>query len=149
MVSDTLPQHFNTSDGHYEGGKQCLLKQLKSGKGSAIQQYNNATESLFSTFCNAEEDCSRRHERTCTVNRTSTEYRTVYKHLVDNNCTERLERYRGHSTVSGRILRWNIADLFDVPQWHYDNGDCSHFCYIPPLYEAAFERLDLLLPPFE
>ena len=46
--------------------------------------------------------------------------------------------------MTGKILQWNIADLFDVQQWHFDNNDCSHFCYLLPLYESAFERLGLL-----
>ncbi len=71
----------------------------------------------------------------------------MYKFLLHNNCSDRLERFDKISIISSRVLRWNIADLFDVPQWHAGEGDCSHFCYVTPLYEAAFERLWLLLSP--
>mmetsp|Transcript_30025 Transcript_30025/g.63669 ORF Transcript_30025/g.63669 Transcript_30025/m.63669 type:complete len:102 (+) Transcript_30025:1431-1736(+) len=91
------------------------------------------------------QSCGHRLEHTCTVDRNSIEYRTVYKFLLENNCIERLERYTSNSSATGNILRWNIADMFDVPTWHHSSGDCSHYCYVPPLYEAAFERLDLLL----
>lgn len=142
----TLPQHFDTVDGHHERGVNCSLSPRKLPNSTVIQNYNRAAEDGFATFCSAQQhDCGLAH--TCTVNRTSMEYRTVYKYLVDNNCTERQERFEeGEPNVTGKILRWNIADLFDEPLWHQDNGDASHFCYIPPLYEAAFQRLELLLP---
>ena len=112
-----------------------------------IQNFNKATDEAFSTFCEinqTQQPCGgsdSRHEHVCTVNRTSMEYRTVYKMLVDDNCTdtERIKRFEeGDSIVKGRILRWNIADLFDAPQWHAGaatteaaNADCSHFCFVP------------------
>ena len=147
----TLPQHFDTIDGHYERGTNCSLEQMKSSPDeNMIQNYNKAINDEFSMLCDSQpQSCSRRLERMCTVNRTSMEYRTVYKFLVENNCTKRLERFQGNSNVTGKILQWNIADLFDVPLWHFSNNDCSHFCYIPPLYEAVFERLGLLLPPLD
>ena len=37
--------------------------------------------------------------------------------------------------------------MFNVPMWHISNGDCSHFFCVPPLYEAALKRLELMLPP--
>jgi hypothetical protein len=154
-----LPQHFNSTDGHYEEGLGCSLKQLRPKSGmigqQEIQNYNNVTNSIFLESCHLTTQekertpsCAKQHhEYDCTVNRTSVEYSTVYKFLLEHNCTARLARFqdRVESIVTGRILRWNIADLFDVPDWHSTNGDCSHFCYVMPLYEAAFERLDLLL----
>ena len=156
-----LPQHFNSTDGTYEEGLGCSLKPLRpSGMfgQQEIQNYNNVTDSIFLENCHLTTQEERtppscvkqHHEYDCTVNRTSMEYRTIYKFLLEQNCTARLARFQADhnegSIVTGRILRWNIADLFDVPEWHSGKGDCSHFCYVPPLYEAAFERLDLLLP---
>jgi hypothetical protein len=47
-------------------------------------------------------------------------------------CEERLERFRRvNPIVTGSILQWNVADLFDIPSWHAGPGDCSHFCYVP------------------
>lgn len=150
-----LPQHFNTSDGHFDSpgdSKTCSLQHRKpEGSNSTMfQNYNRIYNKAFATLCNTKQhnssDCGP-YMHTCTVNRTNVEYPTVYKYYVDSQCCEkRLERYnKGNGTVTGTILRWNIADLFDEPQWHASTGDCSHFCYIPALYEAAFERLDLLL----
>ena len=72
----------------------------------------------------------------CTVNQTSTDYRTVYKMLIDNNYTEEsaiMKRFNTEKPIkTGRILQWNIADIFDVPQWHASNDDCSHFCFVLP-----------------
>jgi len=40
------------------------------------------------------------------------------RRLVGNYCTDRLEIYKeGNSTVTGNILKWNIADLSDAPFW--------------------------------
>lgn len=134
-VRSTLPQHFNTSDGHHEQGKLCTLKHWKLSDDEAIQSYNKATESAFSKFCNeshTQTPFDHRLEHDCTVNRTSVEYRTVYNFLRENNCTKRLERFEGNPIATGKILRWNVADLFDQPQWHHSINDCSHFCYITP-----------------
>jgi len=158
-----LPQHFSTFDGHYEKGKEvnCSsnpLKLISSTRGPVIQNYNKAHEEAFSSFCDdggnllqnetSSSACGRR-EQYCTVNRTSVDYPTAYKFLSDNNFTRHMEQFRGgydgkgSNMVTGKILRWNVADLFNVGQWHI--SDCSHYCYVPPLYEAAFERLLLLL----
>ena len=159
-----MPQHFNTyglglDDGHYtEGNNHSDCNQTKKWKipgQLSIQNYNNATDRAFAKYCNSTNHLKEqqsyyasRYEHECTVNQTSLEYpRTVYNYLKENNCTKRLERFTkegGSSLTTGTILRWNIADLFDVPQWHH--GDCSHFCYVMPVYEAAFERLLYLLP---
>lgn len=178
-----LPQHFDTVDGHHEGGKKCSLKQMQSthpnnnttahGQYEAIQKYNKAANHGFATFCDnnhanehqrqlqqeKSSSCTNNNfEHTCTVNRTNMEYRTVYRFLVENNCTKQLNKryFTGNNDSNssttlrgGKILRWNIDNLFDHPQWHVGDTDCSHFCYIPPMYEAAFERLDMLLPELE
>ena len=148
-----LPQHFNTIDGHWTTeGSNCSLQTWKGEDDDEreIQLYNIAAKYAFLTNCvTMDRDppyCSHHHEYNCTVDRTSLDYRTVYKYFLDNNCTEQLARFKQPSNITGRVLQWNIADLFDVPYWHASDGDCSHFCYMVPLYEAAFERLGLLLP---
>jgi hypothetical protein len=90
---------------------------------------------------------------------------------------ERLRLNNLHGQLTGTIYRWNIFNLFDVEWWHIDNMDCkfrvlhvmisivavsyafylkywfvaraqgTHVCYIPQLFEAAFERLLILLAP--
>ena len=106
---------------------------------------------LYEEYLHEHQSCKNRiHGYTCSLNRTTLAYRTVYKHLHENNCTERMQRYHENDgNITGTILKWNIADIFDEPSWHFDQADCSHFCYVPPLYEAAFERLELLLPPLD
>mmetsp|Transcript_13429 Transcript_13429/g.29162 ORF Transcript_13429/g.29162 Transcript_13429/m.29162 type:complete len:292 (-) Transcript_13429:138-1013(-) len=150
-----LPQHFDNDDGHFgKAGDQCsLLPRKPSGSDAVIQEYNKLYNNEFAKFCNVQQnqstsDCGE-YEHTCTVDRTSMDYPTPYKYFIDSKCCEkRLNRLRkGNTSVTGTILRWNIADLFDVPLWHASKGDCSHFCYVPQLYEAAFERLRLLLLP--
>ncbi|KAL7552226.1 hypothetical protein ACHAWF_016996, partial [Thalassiosira exigua] len=155
----TLPQHFDTPVGHYEEHRTCSLRPLNHPDRKIVQEYNRATERGFVEMCdNPEEErtedmgshCDGRlRGRACAANVTSVAYRTVYRHLSEHNCTGRLGRYREmRANATGRILRWDVADLFDVPRWHAGlGGDCSHFCYVPPLFEAAFERLELLLPP--
>lgn len=73
------------------------------------------------------------------------------KYWLDNNCTERIEhemnRLNNETTATGSILRWDVFNLFDNVKWHSQDMDCSHFCYIPTLYDNAFERLELLVAP--
>ena len=128
-----LPQHFDSSDGHYEKNKNCSSKPLNlinSTQGHVIQNYNKAYDRAFSTLCNndtspPQTSCDHL-EHICTMNRTSMDYPTVYKFLSDNNFTKHMERFRdGNNIVTGKILRWNIADLFNVPQWHATFSDCK------------------------
>ena len=101
-------------------------------------------------YCNNTQKAhaSNKYEVECIMNQTSEDYQTVYNFFKTNNCTKRRKEVEDDNPIkTGAILRWNIADLFDVPQWH--ESDCSHFCYVMPAYEAAFERLDLLLPSLD
>ena len=160
FIRSTLPQHFDTFNGHYNyrEGTECSLKRRKPPNGNAssvIQKYNRAVQYGFDKYCsskgselpNSEEVkrdtegdqieplslCSIDHlQHTCTLDMTSVKYRTVYKMLIDNNLTEGLGSYKENPVKTARILRWNIADIFDVPQWHVLKTDCSHFCYVPP-----------------
>ncbi|KAL7540222.1 hypothetical protein ACHAXR_009953 [Thalassiosira sp. AJA248-18] len=153
-----LPQHFNTSDGHFREGKGCSILTRKkpnlSHADATIQLYNTFYNKAFAEFCNvlldqtSPSECES-YEVRCTVNRISQKFPTLFKYYTNERCCEkRLERLKnGNATVSGTILRWNIADIFDVPLWHASGSDCSHFCYVPALYETAFERLRFLLPP--
>lgn len=176
-----LPQHFNTTDGHYQKGKTCSLAQLllqnhptetRKGNGvtrQAIQNYNQAYDEVFGDSCEpVPGSCNGlTYQHSCTMNLTSTNYRTVYKYLLDSNVTEgthylqknniteglrhygRMMRSNHTNIMTANVLRWNVADLFDVPIWHAGSMDCSHFCYVPNLYEAAFERLSLLLAGYD
>mmetsp|Transcript_847 Transcript_847/g.1986 ORF Transcript_847/g.1986 Transcript_847/m.1986 type:complete len:111 (-) Transcript_847:8-340(-) len=104
-------------------------------------------ENVFQEACLAKpSSCKQSHEYHCSVNITTTAYKTVYEYALKRNLTDKLLEYEGvEKNVTGLILRWNIADLFDVPTWHYASTDCTHFTYVPPLFEAAFHRLHMLL----
>ena len=165
-----LPQHFATDDGHFHGGKT-----LRNHSCSAIddkdnyrsqQVYNKVYDEAFSKLCQTEQQIDEttkqscdHHMHSCKVKPAAeVDYQTIHKFWRDNNCTEHIERERlrlislsgteeKQVSVTGTILRWSIFDLFDERRWHSNDSDCSHFCYIPSLFEAAFERLELLLSP--
>jgi len=142
-----LPQHFNSFDGHYQNGDN--FTDCNQFTKRPNQNYNKAIDHAFDMYCNnTQKTHANKYEVECTMNQTSEEYRTVYNFFKTNNCTKRRKEVEDDNPIkTGAILRWNIADLFDVPQWH--ESDCSHFCYVMPAYEAAFERLDLLLPSLD
>ena len=157
-----LPQHFDTvlGDGHYPPKNSVngtctafdLLDSSSSSNGTnaSIQNFNRIAEEGFSQIC--QETVPSCHDNTfqynCAMNVTSTSYRTIYNHFIDNNLTSKADELKSQypgGTVEGSILYWDIASLFNVAEWHHDDGDCSHFCYVPNLYEEAFRRLDWLL----
>ena len=55
--------------------------------------------------------CNPSHGYCCPVNITTTAYKTTYEYSTD-----KLLAYEGvEKNVTGLVLRWNIADLFDAP----------------------------------
>lgn len=165
-----LPQNFATKDGHFYGWKKLKKQHTCSpiDKGTLQQQaYNKVYDESFSNMCQHDQDddeatqsCGRFRYR-CTVNPlVQSEYQTISNFWRTNNCTNQIKREKsrlnsinndtkgavGH--ITGTVHRWNVFNLFDVEWWHSKDMDCSHVCYIPPLFEAAFERLELLLSPF-
>lgn len=157
-----LPQHFDTSSGNYitkeldqVKNKTCVpLKDPKSK-----QPYNDKYEEAFSILCSKDlriENNPMHLEcndiwQSCTVNVTSRDYYTVYSYWLRNNLTDDIEAFKRRNEnemTTGKIYRWNIFDLFNVPTWHAENSDCTHFCFVASMYEAAFHRLDLLLSAF-
>mmetsp|Transcript_8792 Transcript_8792/g.19705 ORF Transcript_8792/g.19705 Transcript_8792/m.19705 type:complete len:395 (-) Transcript_8792:303-1487(-) len=153
-----LPQNFATEDGHFKRWNQLKKGHTCSAidKGNPFKQqvYNKVYDEAFSKLCQlgqqinvTEEQTCDEYRHICKVNPTAeVDYQTIYNFWRVNNCTERIESERSES-VTGTIFRWSIFNLFDVEWWHSKDMDCSHVCYIPPLFEAAFERLELLLSP--
>ena len=147
-----LPQHFDTVDGHYKDdgkSKRCKPIPREQYRGRAVQEYNRRYDRVFDRICNASTapgECAP-YEMTCTARRTDPGLSSLHRYYVDSGCCrarrERLERLP--DKVTGRVLRWDVADLFDVPSWHVDDADCSHFCYVPGLFGEAFGRLAVLL----
>ncbi|KAL3793881.1 hypothetical protein HJC23_002128 [Cyclotella cryptica] len=156
-----LPQHFDTTDGHfYEWDNlptnHSCVSLTREGSDFSQQVYNAVYDQVFASMCKEpgnsvlQESCSR-FKHVCDVDLMSVEFQTIFKYWLDNNCTERVEREKrrlnNDTTVTGSILRWNIFNLFENIKWHSKDMDCSHFCYIPSLFDNAFERLELLVAP--
>mmetsp|Transcript_28673 Transcript_28673/g.46549 ORF Transcript_28673/g.46549 Transcript_28673/m.46549 type:complete len:238 (+) Transcript_28673:3-716(+) len=162
-----LPQHFPTRDGHFYGWKKMQKDSCSfiDKRNSGFQQiYNKVYDEAFSKLCQPRQQMGERagqlcyhHSHRCEINPLGdVGYQTIYNFWRTNNCTEQMEReqlrlakWNGikEKHVTGTILRWNVFNLFDQTKWHSKDLDCSHFCYIPPLFEAAFERLELLISP--
>eukprot|EP00578_Thalassiosira_sp_NH16_P030140 CAMPEP_0181078204 /NCGR_PEP_ID=MMETSP1071-20121207/1361_1 /TAXON_ID=35127 /ORGANISM="Thalassiosira sp., Strain NH16" /LENGTH=801 /DNA_ID=CAMNT_0023159503 /DNA_START=172 /DNA_END=2577 /DNA_ORIENTATION=- len=165
-----LPQHFATTDGHFYGWKKLKKEHTCSpiGKNNKTQQvYNKVYDEAFSEMCQLEQQIDSTANQSCDQSRhrckvnpvAEVDYQTTFKFWNDNNCTKRIEREQLRLSnfsggigehgdhVTGTIHRWNIFNLFDVEWWHSKDMDCSHVCYVPSLFEAAFERLELLLSP--
>ena len=147
-------EHFDTLDGHYrkhlgEESTHCATLKGKYSNNSEVQLYMKTHNRAFSKLCNRESKSCGQLQHTCTVNTKSTDLFTVYWYWIRNNLTAELQQVENaESNVTGNILMWPLFDLFDVPMWHIDNFDCTHFCYVPALYDAAFERLELLLSEY-
>ena len=152
---DILPQHFDSANGNYppkDSSGKCRSFN-KSQDSMPIQSFNIAASKGFSEHCKSttsDDLCHIPHRYICTMNVTATNCRTVYKHLTENNVTIKAEALKKkyeteEGMAKGNILHWSIADLFNVPEWHASDTDCSHYCYIPAIYEAAFSRLNWLL----
>ncbi|MCP4746578.1 MAG: hypothetical protein GY874_10640 [Desulfobacteraceae bacterium] len=162
-----LPQHFPTNDGHFYGWNKMRKDScaaINGGSSGHQQVYNKIYDDAFSKLCRTERQIDEMTKQSCNHRRHSCKvnpvaevnYQTIYNFWRDNGCTEQIERELSRLSnlngieerhVIGTIFRWSIFDLFDVTRWHSKDMDCSHFCYIPPLFEAAFERLELLLLP--
>ena len=174
----SLPQHFDTPDGHYPDRKakvkQCVAikEDYISQQNNTGQEYTKIHDRAFSSFCSSESSLCGHLQHTCTVNTHAVDVLSVYYYWVKNNLKSELEHAKHmNPNVTGNILEWPLFDLFDVPMWHAKgkscrpvrfichvasiqpsyhhkfivDDDCSHYCYVPALYEAAFQRLDLLL----
>lgn len=151
-----LPQHFDTFDGNYDQ-KELRSSHVKScvpvKDSTSKQPYNTKYEAAFSQLCNdgAVDIACDGLLHSCNVNLTSQDFYSVYSYWKRNNLTEDIEAFlrMKNTTAIGEILHWNIYDLFDVSSWHSENSDCTHFCFIPAMFEGAFYRLELLLSAFE
>mmetsp|Transcript_4989 Transcript_4989/g.10098 ORF Transcript_4989/g.10098 Transcript_4989/m.10098 type:complete len:512 (+) Transcript_4989:131-1666(+) len=144
----TLPQHFNTKNGHFENanitdGFNCVPLKISFRE----QSYNVVHKIVFEDMCRRDHDlkgsCSS-YEQHCTANIRETKYQTTYQFRQSNNLTTWVNE-RENPVKIGTILQWDISDIFDNHLWHPDSLDCTHYCYIPQVFDAAFERLDLLL----
>jgi len=117
-------------------------------KGSYTDQvYNRIHDEAFDDLCSrgsiTKSSCSA-FERNCSVNIQETAYQTVYQFRKSRKLKTWVDEQDDPMRI-GVVLRWLIADLFDNYLWHPENRDCSHYCYAPQLFDAAFQRLDLLL----
>lgn len=143
-----LPVHFDTPSGHYDEAtqaNQCVSLKDDYRKKSERQEYVKIQERAFSKLCQTEGPCQKLLY-SCSVNTKSTEFFTVFSYWLTNGmAVEWSNVERQNPIANGTIREWHLFDLFDVPMWHSADHDCTHFCYVPTLYESAFERLYLLL----
>ena len=149
-----LPVHFDTPDGHYTDKPMACVAHndeyiLKEG--NELQEYTKVHNRAFAKLCQTDTSSCGHLTHTCTVDTKSTDLFTVFALWMANNMTDELERHADAEAIAtGTIHNWPLFDLFNTPMWHSDQAvigccDCTHFCYIPTLFEEAFERLDLLL----
>ncbi|KAK3245042.1 hypothetical protein CYMTET_45371 [Cymbomonas tetramitiformis] len=148
----TLPQHFEGKTGHYNrSGSQCTAL---GPEVLAEQGYNNVSRSAFRSVCRGE--AATRDGRPllyrCTEfgNYTaSTKYQSVPSWWEINNYTGRLQAQARQGSdwnePGGYVYYLPVFDLFDVHKWHNGDKDCSHFCFIPTLFEAFYDRLIFVL----
>jgi hypothetical protein len=144
-----LPVHFDTPTGHYDAGlSRCVAHKDEYilQEGNELQEYTKTHKQAFAKLCQTDTTSCGQLTHTCTVDMKSTDLFTVYAYWIANNMTEELKLHEDDEPiVTGTIHNWPLFDLFNTPMWHFNAVDCTHFCYIPALYEEAFERLDLLL----
>ena len=153
---ETLPQHFKTVTGIYEGKTQfkCGAALKNNSFNPGTQGYNAKALAVFAEFCNCSKTTPGRDHfengtlclaYECKVSHTATNvsYESVFSWEARYNYT--------HYGNSGSPVRpesvywWPLFDLFDVPTWHHSDKDCSHFCFIPQLYDEGFSRLSAIL----
>ncbi len=146
-----LPQHFPTPSGHhdlwlnYGKNKNYTCAPIKGSYRDQV--YNIIHDEAFDDLCSRgsfpKSSCSA-FERNCTVNIREMAYQTVYQFRKSRNLKTWVDEHNDPMRI-GVVLRWLIADLFDNYLWHPENRDCSHYCYVPQLFDAAFHRMVLLL----
>mmetsp|Transcript_7134 Transcript_7134/g.13411 ORF Transcript_7134/g.13411 Transcript_7134/m.13411 type:complete len:154 (+) Transcript_7134:2-463(+) len=140
-----LPQHFQSTNGHYGNHNKSGCVPLKTS--FREQVYNVAYDAVFDEMCQTldgvDTSCSP-YEKHCNVNIREKKHQTTYQFRISNNLTAWVDE-RDDPVKKGTIFRWNIADLFDNHLWHHTIFDCSHYCYVPQLFDEAFKRLELLL----
>jgi hypothetical protein len=149
-----LPVHFDTPTGHYHDNPVACVSHNDTyilQEGNELQEYTKVHKQAFAELCQTDTSSCGQLTHTCTVDTKSTDLFTVHAFWVANNMTEELELHENdEAIVTGTIHNWPLFDLFNTPMWHaslYVPGccDCTHFCYIPALFEEAFKRLDLIL----
>eukprot|EP00037_Helgoeca_nana_P009617 m.84135 g.84135 ORF g.84135 m.84135 type:complete len:317 (-) comp19690_c0_seq2:9-959(-) len=80
-----------------------------------------------------------------TVNQSAPYGQSRFTFWQEQNYTAAVVRERDRVTT-GRVYWWPIFDLF-APHWyfHANDKDCLHYCYFLGPFDAAFERLTLLI----
>ena len=147
------PQHFNTTprgDYAYTDPKPphgCVPAPIWR------QTYNRGIESVLDRHCTTEQrrvSASGDVQRTarCAVNRSITAkndtWQPLHRWYNASWSTWRpfLSSLAQRSAVpAGPLHVWNDTKLFDLPALHPAPHDCTHFCYVPWLYERAFAEL--------
>ena len=71
-----------------------------------------------------------------------------------NKYTAQLEHYavtkkkkkKKENELVGEVWEWPVFELFDEAyEFHSSLGDCTHYCFVPELFNAAYETLRRVL----
>ena len=150
---ETLPQHFNTSDGLWSRRPAPGCVPRAGERASERQQYNNITGHAWNSLCVDDVDGM---SHRCDLQNISAldEMGALGESLLGwwraNNYTAQLaaENSRQNTIARGAlgvVWKWPLFHLFDGAWEYHLTNDCTHFCYVPELFNAAFETLRLVL----
>ena len=169
---ETTPQHFKSKSGIFTdtdrySGCGAPMSTRALGRDDT-EEYNRLARRAFSEFCK----CSIHETRfgsngstpqsciayDCVMNHTaapvSFESLFSWQVLNCNNYTLRVRRNvlhsgarqrSSHRHTPDRVCWWPVLRLFDVPEWHMSDGDCSHYCFIPALFDESFLHISDIL----
>ena len=165
---ETLPQHFRTPDGMYSLGDikpepGCVPSPLERQARLDLRQlYNNVTASTWESLCPTT-DHETQHRCALAPIAEMDERGALGESLLQwwrtNNYTVQLSEWERQSTanaardphreesdVVGVVWKWPLFHLFDQAwEYHASPQDCTHYCYVPELFNAALESLRLVL----
>ena len=129
------------------------------------QRYNNVTAAIWEELCGPPAAMGMSHRCNAAALMRRDESGEFGESLLQwwrtNNYTAQLEHYAATTTkkknklkttenedekVVGEVWEWKVFDLFDEAyEFHSSLGDCTHFCFVPELFNAAFETLRRVL----
>eukprot|EP01062_Namystynia_karyoxenos_P063539 TRINITY_DN56347_c0_g1_i1.p1 TRINITY_DN56347_c0_g1~~TRINITY_DN56347_c0_g1_i1.p1 ORF type:complete len:547 (+),score=116.41 TRINITY_DN56347_c0_g1_i1:160-1641(+) len=154
IIREVSPKHLQ-SPGHRDN---LFLPTERSAEKLAVQpiprwqrrqRYNAATDAVFAAMaatCPQPSESAARWLHVDPLRSAVYKFWTTYGWADRTAAERRRHAERGGALVVGLVWRWRVWDLFvDHTEWHYNQWDSAHFCYIPTLWDAVFERLGLIV----
>ena len=165
---ESLPQHFRTIDGTYGGrGAQepgCVKRGMgvvPGNLGTSVvwpkQRYNNVTAAIWEELCGPPTTMGVSHRCNAAALMRRDESGEFGESLLQwwrtNKYTAQLEHYavtkkkkKKENELVGEVWEWPVFELFDEAyEFHSSLGDCTHYCFVPELFNAAYETLRRVL----